>query len=114
MSEISGLNMEGAVMGVVFFLCPKDSNRTRCNPDFKGKPERLARSVLAARQDFKEQKGRLQEALECRGQLVIFYPEFHCELDFIERYWCGCKWYAQENCQYTLDGLRETAPAALD
>ena len=30
-----------------------------------------------------------------------------------ERYWCGCKWYARENCQYSLDGLRETVPAAL-
>ena len=56
--------------GVNFLLqCPKDSNRTGCNPDFKGKPECGARSVLAAEQDFKEQKGRLQEELERRGQL---------------------------------------------
>ena len=50
---------------------------------------------------------------ECRGQLVIFYPKSHCELNFIERYWCGCKWYAGENCQYILDGLRGAVRAAL-
>ena len=72
----------------------------------EGKPGCCARSVSTAKHNFKEQKGRLQEELECRGWLVIFYPKFHCELNFIERYWCGCKWYARENCQYTLDGLR--------
>ena len=70
--------------------------------------------MLEAEQDFKEQKGRQYEELQCRGQLVIFYHKFHCELNFIERYWCGCKWYARENCQYNLDGLRQTALAALD
>ena len=99
--------------GVGFLQCPKDSNRTRCNLDFKRKPGFCARSALAAEQDFKEQKGRLQEELECRGQLVIFYPKFHCELNFIERYWCGCKWYARGNCRYSLDRLRGTKPAAL-
>ena len=67
--------------GVSFLLqCPKDSNRTRCDLSFKGKPGCCAHSVLAAEQEFKEQKGRLQEGLECCGQLAIFYPKFHCEL----------------------------------
>ena len=35
--------------------------------------------------------------------ICIFYPKFHCELNFIERYWCGAKWYARENCGYSLD-----------
>ena len=99
--------------GVGFlFQCPKDSNRTGCNSDFKRKPGHCARSVLAAEQGFKEQKGRLQEELECRGQLIIFYPKFHCELNSTERYWYGCKWYAWGNCQCSLDGLKETVPAA--
>jgi len=45
---------------------------------------------------------------------VIFYPKFHCELNFIERFWCAAKYFAGENCQYSLEGLRKTIPAALD
>ena len=48
------------------------------------------------------------------GQLVIFYPKFHCELNFIEKYWCGSKWNARENCLYTFTGLRETVPEAFN
>ena len=29
-------------------------------------------------------------------------------LNFIERYWCGCKWYALEDCLCTITDLRET------
>ena len=56
--------------------------------------------MLAAERDFKEQNGWLQEELGCRGQLVIFCLKFHCKLNFIERCWCGCKWYARGNCQH--------------
>ena len=66
---------------------------------------------MANEPDFRNQKGQLEEELETRGQL---YPKFHCELSFIERYWCGCNWYARENCQYTLPGLRETVPEAFE
>ena len=38
---------------------------------------------------------------------------YHYEADSIVQYCCSRKWYARENCQYTLDGLRKTAPAAL-
>ena len=41
------------------------------------------------------------------------YPKFHCELDFVEWFWCAAKWYARENCEYSFDGLRQLVPAAL-
>ena len=47
------------------------------------------------------------------GHEVIFYPKFHCELNFIERFWCSAKHYARENCSYSLEGLRETVPRSL-
>jgi hypothetical protein len=36
-------------------------------------------------------KGWLQETLEAINQEVTFYPKFHCELKFIEHFWCGAK-----------------------
>jgi hypothetical protein len=69
---------------------------------------------MSVQRDFKEQRGKLEEELEALNQLVIFYPKFHCELNFIERYWCGVKWYTRDNCEYSLQGLRTILPAALD
>lgn len=77
------------------------------------KKDCCARKVLAAEQDFREQKGQLREELEARGQVVLFLPKFHCELNPIEPYWCQAKWYCRENCEYTISGLRDTVPKAL-
>ena len=66
-----------------------------------------------SQRDFAEQKGRLQEEVEAAGHSVIFYPKFHCELNFIERFWCASKHYARENCEYNLNSLRKTLPAAF-
>ena len=94
--------------------CPTTGGRLGCNRSEPIPGGCCARSVMAKEPDFQSQKGQLEEELENKGQLVIFYPKFHCELNFIERYWCGCKWYARENCLYTFTGLRETVPKALD
>ena len=47
------------------------------------------------------------------GHSVLFYPKFHCELNFIERYWCQAKWFARENCGYDFEVLNATVPEAL-
>ena len=87
--------------------CPK--NRGGCNPELDGTIGCSARLVLSQQQDFREQKGQLQEDSEVQAanHLIIFYPKFHCELNFIERFWCAAKWYARENCEYSLEGLRK-------
>ncbi|RPA83521.1 hypothetical protein BJ508DRAFT_375057 [Ascobolus immersus RN42] len=100
--------------------CPTSDGRPGCptdrtDPDL-GKAVGIccARTMLRNQEDFMAQKSRLEEEVEARMQLVIFYPKFHCELNFIERFWASAKYYARENCQYDLAGLRLTIPAALE
>ena len=64
--------------------------------------------------DFKNQKCALEEAILEAGHLCIFYPKFHCELNFIERYWGKAKKYTREKCDYTWEGLLNTVPEALN
>lgn len=89
--------------------CPRTHNRPGCSPEGGC----CARRILEAEQDFQQQKGRLQEEVEKLGHRVIFYPKFHCELNFIERYWCQAKWYARENCGYDFQKLKTLVPEAL-
>ena len=60
--------------------------------------------LMASQRDFREQKGNLEE-LQAAGQLVIFYSKFHCELNFMEKFWRAAKWCARENREYNLVGL---------
>ena len=41
--------------------------------------------------DFKAQKSRIAEVVEARGHICMFLPKFHCELNYIELYWCLAK-----------------------
>lgn len=72
-----------------------------------------AKVLLSHQLDFMEQKGFVQEEVEMRDHEVLFYPKFHCELNFIEMVWGHAKWVARENCTYKIAGLRETIPKAL-
>ena len=39
--------------------------------------------------------------------------QFHCELNWIERYWGAAKQYSRSHCSYSLSGLRSVIPIAL-
>ena len=47
---------------------------------------RCACALLAAQLDFQQQKSQIEDAILAAGHDVIFYPAFHCELNFIEYY----------------------------
>jgi len=72
------------------------------------------RHVLEKQADFANQHCLLQEVIEAREHKVIFYPKFHCELNYIEMYWGAVKKYTRANCDYTWRGLQQVVPEALD
>ena len=43
------------------------------------------------------------------GHAIIFLPKFHCEFNWIERYW-GCA----KSCDYSFKGLCDNVPLALE
>jgi hypothetical protein len=104
------------VDGMRFLLkCPTTGGRPGCELRVDTELEGIccAQSMMAAQRDFQEQKGWLQQELDAANQEVIFYPKFHCELNFIEYFWCAAKWYTREHCEYTIEGLRKVVPKAL-
>src|SRR2546429_9048311 len=70
--------------------------------------------LMSLELDFLNQKGAIAETIEKAGHKCIFYPKFHCELNFIERYWGAAKKYARENCNYSWSSLQHVVPAALE
>ncbi|PKY54915.1 hypothetical protein RhiirA4_474000 [Rhizophagus irregularis] len=54
------------------------------------------------------------EIIEAKSHKVIFYPKFHCELNYIEMYWGVAKRYARQQCDYSWTGLQRVVPLALD
>ena len=69
------------------------------------------RRLMELQPDFREQKGMVEEEVTRRGHLVIFYPKFHCELNWIEYFWGDGKRRTRERCDY---GLRRTVPEVLE
>src|SRR6266498_4261515 len=68
---------------------------------------------MSQQPDFLAQKGRLKEVIVAAGHQVIFYPKFHCELNFIENFWGAAKKYSRSHYDYSWTGLQKTVPLAL-
>ena len=80
--------------------------------------------LISVQPDFDAECSALQHLVEERipisgtemtsaRHVCIFLPKFHCELNWIERFWGAAKAYTRTHCLYTLPGLRETVPIAL-
>ncbi|RPA93141.1 hypothetical protein L873DRAFT_1847383 [Choiromyces venosus 120613-1] len=95
---------------------PGDSPRERKpNPACKHATNAncCARALLSSQPDFQAQKCQLQETLEAAGHMVIFYPVYHCELNFIEYFWGRAKVYTRAHCEYSFPALVRIVPIAL-
>ena len=73
-----------------------------------------ARAKLAEQPDFVQQKTMLEENADVLGHVVLFVPKFHCELNFIEMYWGGLKYFCRNNCDYSFKTLLPTVHRAMD
>lgn len=76
-----------------------------------------ARRLLSVQPDFSSQKCEIEESISNslygRYHLVLYYPKYHCELNYIEHFWCSAKQHARFECEYSLNALRQRVPLAL-
>jgi hypothetical protein len=73
-----------------------------------------ARYCLSREPDFAEQREWLTETCEKQGHSIVFYPKFHCELNFIERIWGFLKARARKYCDYSFNGLKARLPKFVE
>ena len=70
--------------------------------------------TLQVQPDFMEQKTALMLAIEWRHHICELYPKYHCECNFIERFWGAAKRTARYECDYSFKALLERIPHILD
>lgn len=91
--------------------------KAMCNKSFKCEPGATrccCRRVLYTQPDFVAVKSALEELCESRGYAVIFFPKFHCELNFIEQCWGFSKRLYREYPLGSDDQLADNAVRAID
>ena len=77
--------------------------------DTKGLNATKMRDILSKHHDFTNQKTIIEELVEQRGHICIFFPKFH-ELNPIECNWCHAKREARKFVNGRIDWLREVVP----
>lgn len=70
--------------------------------------------ALELQPDFTQQKPLVQETIKVAEHLCLFFPEFHCELNYIEFFWAEVKKYLCDHCNYTFDTLKDNITKALE
>jgi hypothetical protein len=66
--------------------------------------------VLSNQPDFKAQKQCLTEVVENSNCKIIFFPKYHCELNFIEMVWGWLKSYHRRSTTYNFNHLVVNLP----
>ena len=82
----------------------------------EGRKDCCARRLLSEEPDFKASKETnwILETVQAFGYCnAIFYPKFHCELNYIELIWAYVKKWLRRRCSYSIEDLREKVPLCL-
>lgn len=69
-----------------------------------------ARYCLSQEPDFMAQKEWLTETINTRGHSIIFFPKYHCELNYIENVWAFLKAYLRKHCTYNFKDFKNKIP----
>jgi DDE superfamily endonuclease len=69
--------------------------------------------VLSHEPDFEEQEEWLTQVVHQAGFEIIFYPKYHCELNYIEIIWGWTKAYHRRTCSYNYKDLEERLPITM-
>ena len=72
------------------------------------------RERLKTYEDFQNPKTLLEDLVESRGHLCVFYPKYHCELSPIELVWCQAKKYTRAYANGSIVRLRKLVPDGLN
>ena len=80
----------------------------------KGLRLKEVQELMSQQPDFLAQKGQLEETIVATGHQIVFYPKFHCELNYIENFWGAAKRHSRSHCDYSWKGLQRTVPLSLD
>jgi hypothetical protein len=91
----------------------KKSSTNKLNKDCLEGGTCCARALISVQSDFQTQQCHLQDEVENRGHSVLFFPQFHCELNPIEYVWGGAKLFTRNHCGFSIKALRKTIPLAL-
>ena len=79
-----------------------------CSHELIGPVEKefcCALRCLSVQEDFMKQRIWLKEIVEDRGHRLIFFPKYHCELNFIEMVWGYIKRMLRSECTYDFQAL---------
>ena len=80
----------------------------------KGMKAKDMRELLKTYSDFTAQKTLLEDYIEQRGHICMFYPKFYCELSPIKCVWCQAKKHTRAYADGTITRLRKIVPEGLD
>ena len=69
---------------------------------------------LSQQPDFLAQREWLREWIEDRGHSLIWYPKYHCELNFLEMIWAYIKAKLRKLCNYNFAEFEEILPQVLE
>jgi hypothetical protein len=70
--------------------------------------------ILNNQEDFRNQKIWLEEKLTAAGIKAIFYPKFHCELNYIELMWSRLKHSLRKECRFSFADLERRLPQLIE